>query len=57
LSHEKKGARIAADSLPMKKEWLSLFKVSPPASQPVLIDPLLRYWIRKNILKIDEAKL
>ena len=27
------------------------------SSQPLLIDPLLRYWIRKNILKIDEAKL
>ena len=25
--------------------------------EPGLIDPLLRYWIRKNILKIDEAKL
>jgi hypothetical protein len=26
------------------------------ASQPRLIDPLLRYWIRKNILKNDEKK-
>lgn len=31
--------------------------ISLNSSQPVLIDPLLRYWIRKNILKIDEAKL